>query len=53
MPDIETIIEPKIDDRQRDREIPNFESADLLTVIDDMCGTCYTYYCLSNILFEF
>lgn len=39
MPDVETIMEPWMGDQQ-DKEMPDFENADLLTVIDDVCGTC-------------
>lgn len=40
MPDVETIMEPWMGDQPQDKEMPDFENADLLTVIDDVCGTC-------------
>lgn len=41
MPDVETIMEPWMDGGdQKDRKVPDFKSADLLTLIDEVCGTC-------------
>lgn len=39
MPDVETIMEPWMDGDQQDKEMPDFENADLLTLIDDVSGT--------------
>jgi len=41
MPDIETIMEPWVDDGdQNARVMPDFENSDLLTLIDEVCGEC-------------
>lgn len=43
MPDVDTIMKPWTDGdndgQQQGREMPDFENADLLTVIDEVCGT--------------
>lgn len=44
MPDVETIMEPWTDGDQQDKEMPDFENADLLTLIDDVSGTWFNYY---------
>lgn len=44
MPDVETILEPWTEDQPRDGKMPDFENDDLLTVIDDVCGTCVDYH---------
>lgn len=43
MPDVETIMEPWMDGDQQDKEMPDFENADLLTLIDDVSGTWFNY----------
>lgn len=49
MPDVETIMEPWMGDQQ-DKEMPDFENADLLTAIDGVCGTCsFDVFILQNI----
>lgn len=46
MPDVETIMEPWMDggDDRRDIKMPDFENSDLLTLIDEVCGTCFNFY---------
>lgn len=48
MPDVETIMEPWMDgdgdNDRRDVKMPDFENSDLLTLIDEVCGTCFNYY---------
>jgi hypothetical protein len=39
MPDVETIMESWTGGDKRDKEMPDFENADLLTLIDDVSGT--------------
>jgi len=47
MPDLETIMEPWMDGGdQKSRDMPDFENADLLTLVDDVCGKCI------NIIFK-
>lgn len=43
MPDVETIMEPWMGGDRQDREMPDFENADLSTLIDNVCGTCFDY----------
>lgn len=43
MPDVETLMEPWMGGDQQDKEMPDFENADLSTLIDDVCGTCFNY----------
>jgi len=38
MPDVETIMEPWMGDSNQ-KSMPDFENADLLTLIDEVCGT--------------
>jgi len=41
MPDVETIMEPWMDGGdQKNGDMPDFENADLLTLIDEVCGKC-------------
>lgn len=39
MPDVETIMESWMGGGKQDKEMPDFENADLLTLIDDISGT--------------
>jgi len=41
MPDVETIMEQWMDGGdQKSRDMPDFENADLLTLVDEVCGEC-------------
>lgn len=42
MPDVEAIMEPWTDDRRPGGEMPDFENSDLITVVDGVCGECFS-----------
>lgn len=45
MPDVETIMEPWMGGSdQKNKDMPDFENADLLTLIDEVCGTCINFF---------
>lgn len=44
MPDVETIMEPLMGGSdQKNIGTPDFENADLLTLIDEVCGMCIDF----------